>query len=521
MASQATAVESGPRQIWGSQLGFILAAIGSAVGLGNIWRFPGVAYTNGGGAFLIPYLVALICAGIPILFLDYAMGHRFRGSAPLAFRRLSKKLEFLGWWQVMVCFVIMVYYAVIIGWACMYIYYSVGSQWGSDPAKFFIGEYLQVQAKGVSVMPIAHVTIPLVLVWLFSLIILSQGVRKGLETASKIFIPLLAILFIMLVIRALFLPGALDGLNAFFTPNWQALADHKVWLAAFAQIFFSMSVGFGILLTYASYLGKNANLTSTGLVAGFANSAFEILAGIGVFSALGFMAHGQHTTIDKLEGITGVSLSFITFPKIISEMPGGSLFGVLFFSSLAIAGITSLMSLLQVVTGAFEDKFNLTPKQSTVFVGIPATIISVLLFGSATGLNVLDVVDKFINELGVVGSAVAMTLAVSVVARKLPTMRRHLNKYSTIKVPKIWTPLVGFVIPAVLLIMGATTALELVQKGYGDYAPTFVAVFGWGSLVLAAVVTVIMTLLPWRINADDFDADFEHDLNEKPLEVTK
>lgn len=521
MASQAKPANSGSRQIWGSQMGFILAAIGSAVGLGNIWRFPGVAYSNGGGAFLIPYLVALICAGIPILFLDYAMGHRFRGSAPLAFRRLSKKLEFLGWWQVLVCFVIMVYYAVIIGWACMYIFYSVGSQWGSDPAKFFTGEYLQVQGQGVSFLPIVHVAIPLVLVWVFSLVVLSQGVRKGLETASKIFIPLLAALFIMLVIRALFLPGALDGLNAFFTPNWAALADHKVWLAAFAQIFFSMSVGFGILLTYASYLRKNSNLTSTGLVTGFANSAFEILAGIGVFSALGFMAHGQHTTIDKLEGISGVSLSFITFPKIISEMPGGSLFGVLFFSSLAIAGITSLMSLLQVVTGAFEDKFNLTPRQSTVIVGIPATIISVLLFSTATGLNVLDVVDKFINEIGVVGSAAAMTLAVAVVARKLPTMRKHLNKYSAIKVPKIWTPLVGFIIPAVLLMMGATTAIDLVKNGYGEYAPDFVAIFGWGSLAFAAIMTAVMTVMPWRINVNEFDADIEHDLEEEPVEVTK
>lgn len=509
MATQSAAATSGNRQVWGSQIGFLLAAVGSAIGLGNIWRFPGVAYNNGGGAFIIPYLVALVCAGIPILFLDYSLGHRFRGSAPLAFRRLNKKLEFIGWWQVLVSLIITVYYAVIIGWAVMYIYYSVGNQWGEAPDKFFIGEYLQV-GEGVSFVPIIHVMIPLIGVWFVTLLILARGVRRGLEAANKVFIPLLAVLFIMLVIRALFLPGALDGLNAFFTPDWGQLANHKVWLAAFAQIFFSMSVGFGIMLTYASYLKKDSNLTGTGLVAGFANSAFELLAGIGVFAALGFMAHQQSTTVDQLEGISGVSLSFITFPKIISQMPGGSLFGVLFFSCLALAGITSLMSLLQTVSGAFQDKFNLKTSSSALIVGIPAAIVSVMLFSTASGLSVLDIVDKFINELGVVGSAVMITLSVSLIARKLPILRRHLNAYSTIKVPKIWTPLVGFVIPLVLLLMGVTTALELLRVGYGDYDSYLVTSFGWGSILVAIVGSLIMTLVPWRRNPDDYDPATEY-----------
>ncbi|MDR0945977.1 MAG: sodium-dependent transporter, partial [Bifidobacteriaceae bacterium] len=134
------------RQRWSGQFGFIISAIGSAVGLGNIWRFPGVAYTNGGGAFLIPYLVALLTAGLPILFLDYAIGHRFRGSPPLAFRHLWKKAEALGWFQVMVCVFIGVYYAAILAWAGSYFVFSFSHAWGKDPATFFTSHYLHASA---------------------------------------------------------------------------------------------------------------------------------------------------------------------------------------------------------------------------------------------------------------------------------------------------------------------------------------------------------------------------------------
>ena len=125
------------REQWSGQVGFLLAAIGSAIGLGNIWRFPGVAYSNGGGAFMVPYIIALICVGIPVLFLDYALGHRFRGSAPAVFRRVSAKLEWLGWFQVVICFVIMTYYAVIVAWALSYMVFSLNTAWGKDAGGFF------------------------------------------------------------------------------------------------------------------------------------------------------------------------------------------------------------------------------------------------------------------------------------------------------------------------------------------------------------------------------------------------
>lgn len=505
MSDSTGSVETnrGGRDTWTGQYGFLMAAIGSAIGLGNIWRFPGVAYTNGGGAFILPYLIALLFVGIPILFLDYALGHKYRGSAPLTFHRLNKKAEALGWWQVIVSFIITVYYAAIVAWALMYAIYSVKLAWGDDPTNFFLNDFLHTDDKLISFTPVWNVLIPLVLLWIFVLFVLGRGVSGGIEKANKVFLPLLVILFIIMVGRALFLPGALDGLNAFFAPDWSALWDGNVWLAAFSQIFFSMSIAFGIMLTYASYLPKRSNLTGTGLVAGFANSSFEILAGIGVFSTLGFMAHMEGVGINELEGLTGVGLSFMTFPAIISMMPGGALFGVLFFGSLTLAGVTSLLSLLQVVSSAFQDKWGVDAKTAAVTGGGIAAIVSVALFATTTGLGTLDIVDAFINNLGVVGSAIMMTLLSYFAVPKVRALRNHLNMASAVKVPKAWDWIVGLVAPAVLAVMLFQAIIGYVTDGYGGFAPSSpnLLIFGWGSILITIVGSLILAKLPWSKKA--------------------
>lgn len=202
----ASAPESGapPREQWSGQTGFILAAIGSAVGLGNIWRFPGTAYDNGGGAFLIPYLVALLTAGIPILWLDYSIGHRFRGSAPAAFRRLTKRAEGLGWFQVAISCIIAVYYAAIIAWAASYMVFAADQRWGDDTGGFLIGTFLQAAdpGSGMTFDYVPGLLWPLVGVWVVTLVILALGLRRGIEKANLIFIPMLVVIFAVIVVRA-------------------------------------------------------------------------------------------------------------------------------------------------------------------------------------------------------------------------------------------------------------------------------------------------------------------------------
>ncbi|GAC78086.1 neurotransmitter:Na+ symporter, NSS family [Gordonia malaquae] len=494
---QSTAPTEG-RETWTSNRGFILAAVGSAVGLGNIWRFPGVAYEGGGGAFLVPYLIALVTAGIPILFLDYAVGHRFRAAAPLAFRRMWRKAEALGWFQTAILFVIATYYAVIIAWSLSYFYFSFGTTWGDDSAGFFVGEYLKVGDPGVSTQLVGGVAWPLLAVWGAIIVILALGVAKGVEKLNVIGLPLLVLGFSALVIKALTLPGASDGLNALFSPDWSALSDLNVWIAAYSQIFFSMSIAFGIMISYASFQRRKANMTSSGLVVGFANSSFEILAGIGVFSTLGFLAHQQNVAVGDLEGITGPTLSFITFPAVISEMPGSALFGALFFGSLAIAGFTSLISLVLGVSVALQEKFGLSRTTAAVTVGVTCAIVSFALFSTTTGLIALDTVDQFANNIGIVVSAIAMCVITVWLARTIEMLRTHLSMVSTFKVGKWWIPVIGVYAPVFLGVMLIQKVYDLISEGYEGYPTWYVGVFGWGTVALLVVLAIGFTAIPWR-----------------------
>ncbi|WP_236864618.1 sodium-dependent transporter [Brevibacterium daeguense] len=497
MEDTVSMTTSSQREMFATRTAFIMAAIGSAIGLGNIWRFPYVAYDSGGGAFLIPYLVALLTAGIPILFFDYALGHRSRSSAPMAFRAFTRAAEPIGWFQTGIAFVIGIYYAVIIGWAGMYMIFSVTQAWGDNAESFFIGEFLQQSGEfGLSGDFVPGVLIPLIIVWVVTLGVLLLGVQRGISRFNLIFIPLLVVMFLILVVRALFLPGAFAGLDAFFTPDFAALADPAVWVAAYGQIFFSLSIAFGIMITYASYLKRRTNLSGSGLVVAFSNSSFEVLAGIGVFAALGFMAQASGVAVDEVVA-SGVGLAFISFPTLISQMPGGALFGILFFGSLVFAGMTSLISIVQVPVQSVAEKLDISNRTSLLIVGGLMAVISCLTMPTVTGLNVLDVVDAFANNIGVVGSAVVSLIVVAWLLRKLPVLRDHINATSSFKLGPTWMICLSVITPLVLGYMLISQIITLIQDGYGGMPKSFTNVFGWGMIALLIVVAIVLTLIPW------------------------
>lgn len=476
---------------------FIFAAIGSAVGLGNIWRFPYVAYTNGGGAFIIPYLIALLTAGIPLLFLDYIVGHRYRGGPPMAYHRLKHWMEPMGWWQVAICFVIAVYYAVILALAAVYLVLSFTKGWGANPEEFLFAQYWPVaETFAPSFDFVPGMLIPLVLVWLVTTLVLALGVQRGVGYTSLVFLPLLFVMFIWLVISAVRLPGAAEGLNAFFTPDWGALADPSIWIAAYGQIFFSLSVAFGIMVTYASYLKKNSDMTANGFVVGFANSSVEILAGIGVFAALGFMAGQAGTAVDEV-AVPGVGLAFIAFPTIINEAAGGTLIGVLFFGSLLIAGFTSHISILEVIIAAVRDKTGMTRVPATLAVCLSTGLVSVLLFPTTTGLNLLDVTDAFVNNFGIVGAALFNVILLAWVLRKLPEFARHADMYASIRLGRTWYAMVAVVAPVVLGFLWISQLITYARDGYGEMPGWFVGTFGWGMSIGLIIVALLMSLIPW------------------------
>ena len=485
------------REGFSSRRVFIFAAIGSAVGLGNIWRFPYIAFDNGGGAFMIPYIVALLTAGLTFLFFDYAIGHRARASSPLAFRRLNRKTEFIGWWHMGINFVIAIYYAAIVSWSLRYMVFSFTNEWGDNPKAFFQGEFLKVaKDPGVSLDFNMNILIPMVLVWGVLLAVMALGVQKGVGAANIIFIPLLLVMFVGLVIYSLTLPGAVDGLNALFTPSWDSLANPDVWVAAYGQIFFSLSIGFGIMVTYSSYLKPKTDLTGSGAVVGFANSGFELLAGIGVFAALGFMAHVAGTQVSEV-ATSGIGLAFIAFPTIISQAPGGVLIGILFFGSLLFAGFTSLISILEVIIAGIQDKFATSRLASTILVIVPMALISLLLMPTTTGLYVLDILDNFVNLFGILAAGLCAIIVVAYVVRALPALAEHLNRYSSIKVGKIWMGLLAVVTPLVLGYSLIQSVIKLIATPYEGYPADLLAIFGWGMSALLVVGAIVVSLLPW------------------------
>jgi NSS family neurotransmitter:Na+ symporter len=488
------------REAFGSRNVFILSAIGSAVGLGNIWRFPYVAYEGGGGAFLIPYLCALLTAGIPLLFLDYAIGHRFRGSPPLAFRRMHRAAEPLGWWQVLICIVIAVYYAVIIAWAAMYTWFSARLTWGAGNEEgFFFADFLQmgdVAKGGLSVTFVPQVGLPLVAVWVVVIVIMALGVRRGVGRANLVLMPLLTVMFVILVVQSLFLPGAMDGLNAFFAPNWEALANPGVWASAYGHIFFSLSVAFGIMVTYSSYLRRKTDLSGSGLVVAFANSGFEILAGIGVFAALGFMAQVQGTEVASVAS-AGIGLAFVAFPTIVSQAAGGTIIGVLFFGALVFAGLTSMISILEVIVAALQDKLGWSRVRTTLTVTIPLAIVSIALFSTTTALAVLDTTDAFVNAFGIMAVAFVAVVVVAWLLQKLPALQAHLNERSSFRIGTVWKVLIAGLAPIVLGYLFVSELIAKLSEPYGDYPMWFLSIFGWGMVISLVVLSLLLSLLPW------------------------
>ncbi|MFB1082403.1 sodium-dependent transporter [Jeotgalibacillus sp. JSM ZJ347] len=493
------------RQQWGSRAGFILAAVGSAVGLGNIWRFPYVAYENGGGAFFIPYLFALLTAGIPILIMEFTIGHKYRGSAPLSFFRMSgKKAEWLGWWAVFVSFVISTYYAVIIAWAMRYTIFSFGQAWGEDTEGFLFSEFLQLDvAPGETGGIVWGIFIPLVLVWVITLGILLAGVKKGIEYANRIFIPTLVILFLIIVIRAVTLEGAAQGLNAFFQPNFENILEPSVWVAAYGHIFFSLSIAFAIMITYSSYLPKKSDITNNAFITGFANSGFELLAGIGVFAALGFMASQLDVPVSEVAS-AGVGLAFVVFPQIINQLPGlNGIFGALFFFSLTLAGLTSLMSITETYVAGLTEKLGISRNKAVLFGGGLAGLISIL-FATQGGLFFLDAADYYINQFGVAAIGLVEVIMIAWILRKTNVLQGHANLTSDIHLGGWWKACLAIVTPIVLgyMMFGLVTD-NLFQQfdndsgNYEGYSNGFALTMFLSSAGAAFVLGIVLSTLKW------------------------
>ncbi|MBD3390949.1 MAG: sodium-dependent transporter [Chitinivibrionales bacterium] len=492
---------------WRSNIGFLLAAIGSAVGLGNIWRFPYVAYENGGGAFLIPYLVALITAGIPILMLEFALGHKKVASAPKAFRIIDERWEWLGWWAVsFVMFGIVMYYIVVIGWCVNYVFFSLTRAWGEDPNGFFFGRFLGVSS---GVWDLKGFRLPVVLavaaVWFVNWFITFKGIEKGIEKAVKVMMPVLFGLTVVVIVWSLFLKGAGAGVQHYVTPDIDKIFHKEVWIAAYGQIFFSLSLGFGIMIAYASYLPRRANIFKNALIVGFTNSFYEVFAGFGVFSILGYMALKQNVALQEVVS-SGIGLAFVAYPKAISLLPFGQMFGVLFFFLLTIAGISSSISIIEAFTAAYLDKFAGSRRKIITRICVVGFFGS-LLFTTHAGLFWLDIVDHFLNQYGLITVGIVEAiiigwmyrtdkLKVHIVSQLGLTGRRH--KVFDYVVLRLWMYCIRFVTPVALGIAIVNSLLQEFAKPYEGYPVSGILVLGVGWILVTHLFAFGLAGLPWQ-----------------------
>ncbi len=470
------------RVYWDSRTAFVLAAIGSAVGIGNIWRFPYICYKHGGGAFLLAYIIALFIVGIPLLTLEFAIGQKIGGSAPVGLGKVSRKFTWLGWLAVIVSFFIVSYYSVIMSWAANYLVHSFTLAWGNDPKTFFYDKILRRSDSIFNLGSInPYLVLGLIAVWIW--IVLS--IWKGARTVSKVvYVTVLLpwLILIILVIGGLTLPGAFVGIKYYLMPDWSALLNPELWQAAFTQIFFSISVGFGVMIAYASFLPPKSDIVANAFIVGISDTLTAIVGGFAVFSALGYYANLQNTSVADVMS-KGHELAFITYPAIINHLPLAPLVGILFFMMLLTLAIDSAFSLVEGFVAALMETFGFKRTKTNICVGVAAFIIGIL-FTTGAGLYWLDMVDYYMSDFGLFIVAFLESIAVGWFWNT-EKLRQEVNETSNIRLGKWWVFAVKFFIPIASFIILLLAVIARIKGPYGEYPRLAELLGGWIPLVIS------------------------------------
>jgi len=493
---------------WKSRLGFILAASGSAIGLGNIVFFSANAYKFGAGAFYLPYLIALFVVGIPVIILEFGLGHHTGRAFPEALlRTCGRKGELVGWWGVLNAFIISMYYCTILAWVVGMWVGALGDLWRpSVPVEAF------GMSEGALANPVAFFfdmisswsTVGAVaVVWTLNVAICLRG-ASGIERAVKLIVPTMWVLMLALIVRGVTLDGGLHGVYLLFTPDFSIMRDPEVWQGAFSQIFFTLSLGFGIMTAYASYLPKDSDQTNNGLMVSLMNCGFEFVAGIAIFSLLFACAVAPKAST--------LSMMFFVVPSGIARFPAGVVvFGVLFFSLLLIAGLSSSISLVEAMSSALVDKYRLPRRIAVGIVGVvgfvgsalfalPTVIDKGLASNGTLGLTLLDLVDHWAFSYGLLLVGLAECLLLGWVYG-VKRIREHVNAASTTTLGPWFDHLIRFVIPGILVLLLGWAVVKEVGGGFygGDFevgglaSLPYMAFGGW--VVFTVGLAVLLTWL--------------------------
>ncbi len=446
------------RENWGSKLGFIMAAAGSAVGLGNIWKFPYTAGSNGGGAFVLIYLVFVILIGFSVMLAEFAVGRKSHLAAVGAYKSVDRRWTFAGVLGVLAALLIMGFYPVVGGWALAYVF------------KVFTG--LLANPDGIPDVFGAFISNPVQpLIWmgiylLLNVFIVSKGVASGIEAAGKVLMPLLFAILILITIKGLTLPGAMAGVEFLFRPDFSKVTGTVV-LSALGQAFFSLSLGMGAMITYGSYLNKSENLVQNAGLVTTMDTAVALLAGLAMFPAM--FAFG-------MEPAAGPGLVFVVVPTLFAKMGGiGMVFSALFFLALTVAALTSSVSLLEVISAYLIDERKVARPKA---VAISATVMTVMcIFASLSlggvgpklfGTGVFDIFDLLTDKIFLAIGGLMLAIFAGWRMDK-EEIKKEVTSDGTVKFAlfEFWYALIKYVIPVTIAIVAFTGVKSGFDAGVG------------------------------------------------------
>ncbi len=483
---------------WSSRSAFILAAVGSAVGLGNAWRFPGLVAKHGGASFLIVYLLAMLVIGIPLLMMEIAIGRKTRSGAPGAMRALNKKFEPIGWAATANAFVIATYYAVVFAWVLVMAFFSfrfADMTGDSEGASNLFAQLTEttwtVQDYGI---PIA-ILIALVIAWALIYICIKDG-AKSVSNVVKYTVFLPVVCLIVMAIKGITMPGGIEGLQRLFIPNLDGFMNPTLWIDAIGQVFFSLSIMMAIMFAYGSFLDRKSNIAVDAIIIAFSDMAISVLAGIVMFSTMG----GTGMLDNMTE--SGIATAFIVYPQAIVNLTSigwlNAVFGFIFYLCLVTLAIDSAFSIVEGVSTAVADKFKFTHRKVTIAICLVSGIFS-LLFATRAGLAWLDIVDNWTNQYHMILIGIAECLAVGWFF-KTSKILDEINKNTVrFKMPAWWfVTSIKFIAPVLLaLLIGLKfyTLFAVDGGNYGGYPQYTMYLGGWLITVLCIISGFVVKLI--------------------------
>ncbi|MCT4594007.1 MAG: sodium-dependent transporter [Anaeromicrobium sp.] len=458
------------RENWGSKIGFIMAAAGSAVGLGNIWKFPFTAGQNGGGAFVLVYLIFVALIGFSVMLTEFAVGRRRQLAAVGAFKSVDKRWTFAGVLGVLSGFLIMGFYPVVGGWALAYVFKVAGGLLNNPGA---IGDSFGAFITNPSA-PLMWMVLYLIL----NVVIVVKGISSGIEKAGKVLMPLLFGILIVIAIKGLTLPGAMAGMEFLFKPDFSKL-NGSVVLAALGQAFFSLSLGMGCMITYGSYLSKSENLVQNAAIVTAMDTAVALLAGIAMFPAM--FAFG-------MEPAAGPGLVFVVVPTLFAEMGAmGSVFALMFFVALTVAALTSSVSLLEVVVAFLIDEKQFSRKKavfSSSTVMVLLCILASLSLGGVGpklfGTGAFDIFDLLTDKIFLAIGGMLLCIFAGWRLKKEDLYDEVTNK-GTVEFGLFgaWYGLIKFVIPITIAVVAFNGIRQGFESGSGPIMILGICIIGF------------------------------------------